>query len=48
MPVVKTPKFEIEPMTAASDPFSGQDPMEVVPRGGTFRAAFTISVDRTS
>jgi galactose mutarotase-like enzyme len=38
----------IEPMTAASDPFSGQDPMEVVPRGGTFRAAFTISVDRTS
>lgn len=38
----------VEPMTAASDPFSGQDPMEVVPRGGTFRAAFTISVDRTS
>jgi aldose 1-epimerase len=38
----------IEPMTAASDPFSGQDPMEVVPRGKTFRAAFTISVDRTS
>ncbi len=38
----------IEPMTAASDPFSGQDLMEVVPRGGTFRAAFTISVDRTS
>jgi galactose mutarotase-like enzyme len=37
----------IEPMTAASDPFSGQDPMEVVPRGGSFRAAFTISVDRT-
>lgn len=38
----------VEPMTAASDPFSGQDPMEVVPRGKTFRAAFTISVDRTS
>lgn len=38
----------VEPMTAASDPFSGQDPMEVVPRGGSFRAAFTISVDRTS
>ncbi len=38
----------VEPMTAASDPFSGQDPMEVVPRGGTFRASFTISVDRTS
>ncbi|MCU0283809.1 MAG: aldose 1-epimerase [Candidatus Nanopelagicales bacterium] len=38
----------VEPMTAASDPFSGQDPMEVVPRGKSFRAAFTISVDRTS
>jgi aldose 1-epimerase len=38
----------IEPMTAASDPFSGQDPMEVVPRGKSFRAAFTITVDRTS
>jgi aldose 1-epimerase len=38
----------VEPMTAASDPFSGQDPMEVVPRGGTFRAAFTLRVDRTS
>ena len=38
----------IEPMTAASDPFSGQDPMEVVPRGKFFRAAFTIGVDRTS
>ena len=38
----------VEPMTAASDPFSGQDPMEVVPRGGVFRAAFTIRVDRTS
>ncbi|MCU0300162.1 MAG: aldose 1-epimerase [Candidatus Nanopelagicales bacterium] len=38
----------VEPMTAASDPFSGQDPMEVVPRGRSFRAAFTISVDRTS
>jgi len=38
----------IEPMTAASDPFSGQDPMEVVPRSGTFRATFTIWVDRTS
>ncbi len=38
----------IEPMTAASDPFSGQEPMEVVPRGKSFRAAFTISVDRTS
>lgn len=38
----------VEPMTAASDPFSGQDPMEVVPRGKFFRAAFTILVDRTS
>jgi galactose mutarotase-like enzyme len=38
----------VEPMTAASDPFSGQDPMEVVPRGGSHRAAFTIWVDRTS
>ncbi len=38
----------IEPMTASSDPFSGQEPMEVVPRGGVFRAAFTIMVDRTS
>lgn len=38
----------LEPMTAASDPFSGQDLMEVVPRGGIFRAAFTISVNRTS
>ncbi len=38
----------VEPMTAASDPFSGQDPMEVVPRDGSFTAAFTISVDRTA
>ena len=38
----------IEPMTAASDPFSGQDLMEVVPRGSVFRAAFTVGVDRTS
>jgi galactose mutarotase-like enzyme len=38
----------IEPMTAASDPFSGQDPMEVVPRGSVFRASFTVGVDRTS
>ena len=38
----------VEPMTAASDPFSGQDVMEVVPRGKSFRAAFTIWVERTS
>ncbi len=38
----------IEPMTAASDPFSGQDPMEVVPRGKSFRATFTVGVERTS
>ncbi|MGV1005260.1 MAG: aldose 1-epimerase [Candidatus Nanopelagicales bacterium] len=36
----------VEPMTAASDPFSGQDVMEVVPRDKSFTAAFTISVDR--
>jgi galactose mutarotase-like enzyme len=36
----------VEPMTAASDPFSGQDPMEVVPREKSFTAAFTIAVDR--
>lgn len=38
----------IEPMTAGSDPFSGMDPMEVVPRGRSFQATFTISVDRIS
>lgn len=36
----------IEPMTAGSDPFSGVDAMEVVPRGGSYEAAFTIAVDR--
>ncbi len=36
----------IEPMTAGSDPFSGVDPMAVVPRGGSYDAAFTISVSR--
>lgn len=38
----------VEPMTAASDPFSGQDPMEVVPREKSFTGAFTISVSRIS
>jgi len=33
---------------ALAGSFASADGVEVVPRGGTFRAAFTISVDRTS
>jgi aldose 1-epimerase len=38
----------IEPMTAASDPFSGRDPMKIVPVGSSFAATFSVKVDRVS